>query len=280
MSDLAIVIVSFNTREDLEACLRSLHDSPPATSHEIVVVDNASPDGSAAATRAAWPDVRVIDAGGNVGYARANNLGIRATSSQFILLLNSDTVVPRGAVDALIERLRSRPDVGAVGPRLVDRNGQPELSFGRMVGPFSELLQKGKRLALAGDFPVVAPWIRRSLERPTARDWVSGACLLVRRTDAERVGLLDERFFLYLEDVDFCAALRRAGQRVWFSPDIEVVHLRGRSGATSPGTTRTAYRLSQLAFYDKHRPHWARYLRLYLKAKGELPADTRAPWRT
>jgi hypothetical protein len=279
MSELSIVIVSYNTRNDLDACLRSLHDSPPATSHEIVVVDNASPDGSAAAVRAAWPKVQVIDAGSNVGYARANNLGIRATSSQFILLLNSDTTVPRGAIDALIDRLQSRPDVGAVGPRLVDRNGQPELSFGRMIGPFSELLQKGKRLALAGDFPVVASWIRRSLEKPTARDWVSGACLLVRRTDAERVGLLDEQFFLYLEDVDFCAALRRAGRQVWFSPDIEVVHHRGRSGATSPGATRTAYRLSQLAFYDKHRPSWAPYLRLYLRAKGELPADTSASWR-
>lgn len=278
--DLAIVIVSYNTRADLEACLRSLHDPPPETSHETVVVDNASPDGSAAAVRAGWPDVRVIDAGGNVGYARANNLGIRATSGQFILLLNSDTVVPSGAVDALVDRLRSLPDAGAVGPRLVDRDGRAELSFGRMIGPFSELLQKGKRFALAQDFPMVASWVRRSLERPAARDWVSGACLLVRRTDAERVGLLDERFFLYLEDVDFCAALRRAGRQVWFSPDIEVVHHRGRSGRTSPGNTRMAYRLSQLAFYDKHHPHWALHLRLYLKAKGELPADTRTSWRT
>ena len=277
MTDLAIVIVSYNTLEDLQVCLRSLRDDAPQTRHEIVIVDNASPDGSAAAIRRDWPDVRVLDAGGNVGYARANNLGIRSTSSEFILLLNSDTVVPAGAIDALIARLQSLPSVAALGPRLVDDAGRPELSFGRMVGPFTELVQRGKRMALARGLPIAAPRIRASLTKPALRDWVSGACLLVRRADAERVGLLDERFFLYLEDVDFCAALRKAGRQVRFSPDVEVVHHRGRSGSTVPDHTRNAYRLSQLAFYDKHHPRWAPFLRLYLRAKGELPAQPAAP---
>ena len=276
MKDLAIVIVSYNTRADLDDCLRSLHDAPPDVDHEIVVVDNASPDGSAAAVRSGRPLVRVLDAGGNLGYARANNLGIQATSSEFILLLNSDTIVPAGAVDALIARLRSRPDIGAIAPRLVDDDGEPELSFGRMVGPFAELLQKCRQSALASNLPLVAARVRASLATPSVQDWVSGACLLVRRSDAERVGLLDERFFLYLEDVDFCAALRRAGRQIWFSPDIDVVHRRGRSGSTSPTATRTAYRLSQLAFYEKHHRRWARLLRLYLRAKGELPVEPHA----
>ena len=273
MTDLAIVIVSYNTREDLDDCLRSLHDAPPDVHHEIVVVDNASPDGSAAAVRSGWPRVRVLDAGGNLGYARANNHGIRATSSDFILLLNSDTIVPAGAIDALLGRLRSHPELGAIGPRLVDSDGEAELSFGRMVGPFAELLQKCKRSALANNLPWLASRVRASFETPSVQDWVSGACLLVRRSDAERVGLLDERFFLYLEDVDFCASLRQTGRRIWFSPDIDVVHRRGRSGLTSPTATRTAYRLSQLAFYEKHHRHWAPLLRLYLRAKGELPVD-------
>ena len=194
MTDLAIVIVSYNTREDLDDCLRSLHDAPPDVHHEIVVVDNASPDGSAAAVRSGWPRVRVLDAGGNLGYARANNHGIRATSSDFILLLNSDTIVPAGAIDALLGRLRSHPELGAIGPRLVDSDGEAELSFGRMVGPFAELLQKCKRSALANNLPWLASRVRASFETPSVQDWVSGACLLVRRSDAERVGLLDERF--------------------------------------------------------------------------------------
>ena len=96
-------------------------------------------------------------------------------------------------------------------------------------------------------------------------DWVSGACLLVRRRDAEAVGLLDERFFMYTEDVDFCAAIRARGGRVLFSPRVEIVHARGRSAASAPAATHAAYRRSQLAFYEKHHPGLAPLLRLYVR---------------
>ena len=102
-------------------------------------------------------------------------------------------------------------------------------------------------------------------------DWVSGACLLVRRAAAERAGLLDERYFLYTEDVDFCAAIRAQGRRILFTPAAEVVHLRGRSRATAPAAMNAAYRRSQLAFYEKHHPAWAPVLRAYLRLKGQLP---------
>jgi GT2 family glycosyltransferase len=99
---------------------------------------------------------------------------------------------------------------------------------------------------------------------------VSGACLLVHRTDAEAVGLLDERYFMYEEDVDFCAAIRARGRGVLFVPDVEVIHLRGRSAATAPGPTRAAYRRSQIAFYEKHHPAWAPLLRLYVRVRGQV----------
>src|SRR5256714_11830432 len=98
-------------------------------------------------------------------------------------------------------------------------------------------------------------------------DWVSGACLLVRRADAEAVGGLDERFFMYTEDVDFCAAIRARGRRILFTPAVEIVHLRGRSAATASEATSRAYRRSQIAFYEKHHPGWAPLLKLYLKIK-------------
>ena len=104
-------------------------------------------------------------------------------------------------------------------------------------------------------------------------DWVSGACLLVARTDAQAVGLLDERFFLYTEDVDFCASIRSRGKNVLFAPASEVTHLRGRSRATAPAAMNAAYRRSQLAFYEKHHPGWAPLLKAYLAVKRELPAD-------
>jgi N-acetylglucosaminyl-diphospho-decaprenol L-rhamnosyltransferase len=257
VTQLAIIIVSYNTREDLSRCLDSLHASPPATTYEIVVVDNGSTDGSADTVRT-FPNVRLIESGGNVGFARANNIGIRATSSANLLLLNSDTIVRAGAIDRLLAELDLNPEVAVVGPRIVDSQGRAELSFGRMMSPFNEFRQK--RL---GRGPVDELTRRRGYP-----DWVSAACLLVRRADAEAVGLFDERYFMYTEDVDFCAAIRARGRKVLFSPDIEIVHLRGRSAATVPDQTNAAYRRSQIAFYEKHHPFWAPLLRLYLWLRG------------
>ena len=268
--DLSIVIVSFNARADLLRCLQSLHDTPVSRRHEIIVVDNASTDGSAEVARR-WPDVRVIETGENLGFARGNNIGIQASAGTNVLLLNSDTVISAQAIDRLIEALDRHPDVAVVGPRLVDANGRTELSFGRMVGPLNELRQKILMRGHARQRPVITRLVERATRREQFPDWVSGACLLVRRRDAEAVGLLDTRYFMYLEDVDFCAAIRARGRRVLFTPDAEVVHARGRSAQSAPAGTSRAYRRSQLAFYEKHHPAWAPLLRLYLRLRG---ADT------
>ena len=260
MIDVSIVIVSYNARADLARCLESLHASPPSARHEILVVDNQSSDGSVEAA-AQWPDVRVIQTGANLGFARATNVGIRASSGENLLLLNSDTVVPVGAIDGLLAELQRDPEVAVVGPRLVDAAGRPELSYGRMIGPFNELRQK-----IRVRRPAV---VDRLTRRRHAPDWVSGACLLVRRTDAETVGLLDERFFMYTEDVDFCAAIRARGRKIAFTPEVEVIHLRGRSAAAAPAATSAAYRRSQIAFYEKHRPGWAPFLKLYLRLRRQ-----------
>jgi GT2 family glycosyltransferase len=258
MSDLAIVIVSFNARTDLKACLASLAASPPSVSHEIVVVDNASSDGSVDAASATGARVIALDR--NVGFAAANNAGIRSTDSQLILLLNSDTIVPPGAIDALVGRLRAVPDAAIAGPRLIDGSGVAELSFGAMISPLNEYRQKHRS----------REWIDRETAREQFVDWVSGACLLVYRADAERAGLLDERFFLYTEDVDFCWSVRKPGRKVLFTPAATIRHLRGRSRASQPDASRTAYRRSHVAFYEKHHALWAPLLKMYLRAKGEL----------
>ena len=273
MTELAIVIVNHNTRAELEGCLRSLHAHPPLRSYDTILVDNASSDGSVEAVRAAWPDVRVIEAGGNLGFARANNLAIRASASELILLLNSDTLVTAGAVDVMVEALRAHDDVAIVGPRLVDEHGVIELSFGCMIGPFTELGQKLLGLGHSHGRGLLSSYLERRARRGHCPDWVSGACLLVRRGDAEAVGLLDERFFMYGEDVDFCAAVRRLGRRVLFTPAAQIVHLRGRSTRAARGATEAAYRRSQLAFYAKHRRHWVGPLRLYLRLRGKLPSN-------
>jgi N-acetylglucosaminyl-diphospho-decaprenol L-rhamnosyltransferase len=273
---VAVVIVSFNVRDDLTRCLESLHAHPPSATHEIVVVDNASSDGSAAAVKDRWPDVLVLEFKRNLGFAAGTNEGIRATrpgGAPLILLLNPDTVVPAGALDHLIDRLLAHPGVAAAGPRLVDASGTAELSWGPMVGPFAELRQKVMTRLQQSGSSIATSVVARRTGRERFVDWVSGACLLVWRADAEEVGLLDERYFMYLEDVDFCAALRARGRRILFTPASEIVHLKGRARASAAAATEEAYRRAQVAFYEKHRPGWAGLLRRYLLIRGKLEAD-------
>jgi GT2 family glycosyltransferase len=268
---LTIVVVTYNSRRDLDGCLGSLTRHPPAVPHEIVVVDNASSDGTADAVREHWPGVRLIDAGGNVGFARANNAAVRATTSDLVLFLNPDTIAPAGAIDALVTDLAAHPDAAIAGPRIVDGEGHAELSWGAMLSPWVELRQKWIGRASDRGWPPVVRWLDRRSRRAAWPDWVTGACLLIRRADLDAAGLFDERFFLYNEDVDLCASVRALGRRVRFTPAAQVTHLRGRS-ATS--TTSAAYRRSHLVFYEKHLPRWAPLLRTYLKLKGPLPDTT------
>jgi len=268
---VSVVIVSYNARDDLARCLESIVSAPPARLRELVVVDNASSDGAPELVASRFPSVRLVRAGGNLGFARANNLGLRETTGEHLLLLNPDTVVPPGAIDRLSKRLEELPQAAAIGPRLVDPSGRLELSWGPMPGPIAEGLQKLRGVLHARK----VGWVSRRLDVVSRRerevDWVSGACLLVRRTEAEAVGLLDERYFLYWEDIDFCATLRARGRAVVYSPVADVVHARGRSGAGSSEAVGIQYRRGQLAFYAKHRPAWVRPLRLFLRVTGQLP---------
>jgi GT2 family glycosyltransferase len=170
----------------------------------------------------------------------------------------------------LVERLRAHPDAAVAGPRLVSGEGRLELSFGPMISPFAELRQKALGRLYENGVGVVERYVARRAAVERYVDWVSGACLLVHRADAEAVGLLDERFFLYTEDVDFCHAVRALGRKVLFTPAAEITHLRGRSRASQPEASRKAYRASHIAFYQKHYPWYVPLLRLYLRLKGEL----------
>ena len=270
MPRLSIIIVSYNSQAELDGCLTSLTGvQSPATDHEIVVVDNASTDGTPGYLRERWPGVRLIEAGGNRGFAAANNIGIRHSFGELVLLLNPDAIASRTAIDRLVAVLDSHPEVAIVGPRLVDGAGRAELSFGRMISPLNELRQK---LLVTGNDrrrPGIAAYVERITRRARLVDWVSGACLLIRRADLDAAGLLDERFFLYTEDVDLCATVRGRGRLVRFEPTAQVIHLRGRSRATAGSNADAAYRRSHIAFYEKHHPRWTPLLRMYLKLRGK-----------
>ena len=262
MPRLSIIIVTFNSRAEIDACLRSL-TAGMQIDREIIVVDNASPDGTATHVRERWPGVRLIELGANLGFARASNTGIRQTFGDLVLLLNPDTSVPGGAIDGLVRALERDPRAAIAGPRIVDAEGRAELSFGRMISPFTDLWQKTLMVGSKRQWPVVRTIVARMTRRAKYVDWVTGACLLTYRADLDAVGLFDERYFLYTEDVDLCASMRARGRRVLFVPDVEVLHLRGASAA--PQARETAYRDSYLAFYEKHHPGWVPLLRMYQK---------------
>ena len=264
---LDIVIVNYNTAALLTGCLTALRKTPPAIPHRICVVDNASSDVSVASVTEKFPDVEVVALTENVGFAAANNIGIRRTSSPLILLLNSDTVVPEGAIDRLVERLEATA-AAAAGPRLVDATASPEVSFGPMLSPLAEAMQRIRVKLAASE----AGWARRYIKGLVSQerrvDWVSGACLLVRRAAAEEAGLLDERYFMYEEDVDFCASLRARGGHILFTPSAEVVHLRGGSFAATGLAVSPLYDRSHVHFYEKHAPRWAPLLKAWLALRG------------
>jgi N-acetylglucosaminyl-diphospho-decaprenol L-rhamnosyltransferase len=267
---LAIIIVTYNSREEIDPCLESLvgHTAPFPTT--ITVVDNQSPDGTAAHVRERWsPAVQVIESGGNLGFARANNVGIRATDSEYVLLMNPDTVAPPGAIQTLVRGLASRPEAAIAGARLLGPTGFPELSWGPAIGPWNELKQK----VFSGLYHRKVRAIVRKVDKLSrqAREvaWVSGACMVIRRADLVAVGLLDERFFMYTEDVDLCLQMRQRGRTILYIAGAEVLHYRGRSAGRNP-QTQQLYRQSQIAYYEKHLPFWAPLLRAYLKAFGKV----------
>jgi hypothetical protein len=257
--ELSVVLVNYNDRAHLPACLSSLEKAVSGLSAEVILVDNHSEDGSPELVRSAFPWVRLIENDQNVGYPRANNIGFSQCHGDYVFFLNTDTVVPAAAPAALLAEIKARPEVGAVGPALVHENGRIQVSFGTRVGFFSEICQK----------LILNPFFRIALRRSRkARGvgWLSGACLLARRASIEAAGLFDEGFFLYFEDIDLCRRITAEGFKLLFFPEVRVSHVGGAATSALRWQSRLEYRRSQLRFYEKHSSRLSlRLLKLYLK---------------
>jgi N-acetylglucosaminyl-diphospho-decaprenol L-rhamnosyltransferase len=243
----AAVVVSYNYGDLLERCVRSILTDDSAGAVDIVVVDNASTDGSAAALHAAVPEARAVAAPGNVGYARGANLGIATTRAPVVAVLNGDLEVVPGVAAAMLAALDADPRLGAVGPRVLNLDGSVYPSARSDPGWFVALAHAALGLVWPTN-----PWTRRyrqlDIDPTQARtvDWISGAALWLRREALDDVGGWDERYFMYMEDVDLCLRLRRAGWRIGFEPAGAVVHVQGGS------TSKTPYRM----IIEHHRSVW------------------------
>jgi GT2 family glycosyltransferase len=235
--DVSIVIVSFNTIDVTRECLAHVRKHAAAVRHEVLVVDNASDDGSADMVAAEFPEAHLIRSDENRGFAGGNNPAMKIARGRYILLLNSDAFLAGGALEKTIRYLDDHPNIGVLGCKLTDPDGTMQASARMLPGPVNKILHI---TGLAARFPgskffgrVDYTWWDHS--EPRTVGWVVGAFFLIRRETMANIGVLDERYFLYFEEIDYCLTARRAGWEVVFYPHAEIVHIGGQSTVRVPG---------------------------------------------
>jgi N-acetylglucosaminyl-diphospho-decaprenol L-rhamnosyltransferase len=253
--DLSVIIVSYNTRELLRGCLDSVFASlGPGLEYEVIVVDNASADGSTAMIRDDFPQVRLLSNSQNRGFAASNNQAIRESSGRYVILLNPDTVVRQRALERMIRVLDEGSGTGVVGPKLLFPDGSLQHSgftFPTLAMVFLDFFPLHNRLlntSLNGRYP------RRLYDRGEAFpvDHPLGAALMARREVIDEVGLLDERFFMYCEEIDWCMRIKKAGWQIVCCPQAEVVHYVGRSTGQFRDDMYVELHKSRYRLYEKH----------------------------
>jgi GT2 family glycosyltransferase len=250
--DLSVSIVNHNNRELLDGCLASVYEGTSGLAFEVIVIDNASDDGSAAMAREKYPRAILIENKERLGFAANQNQGIRRASGEFVVLLNNDTIVRAGAFEKLVGFMRANPRSGLAGPRLLNPDGFVQESCYR-TPTLGVLFYDATFISfLFPNNPVFGGYKRWAHDAVREVPSISGACIAARRAAVDEVGLLDERFFMYFEDHDWCLRFRRAGWKIQFVPDAQVVHYGGGSeGHFGHDRFDTFYRGMNL-FYAKH----------------------------
>jgi GT2 family glycosyltransferase len=251
MLDLSVVIVSWNTCDLLKDCLHSLFAGGGLDGivADVWVVDNASTDGSVAMVRATFPQVKVIETGNNLGFAGANNRALAEATGRHLLLLNSDTIVSVGAFVRLVTILDKHPEVAVLGPMLRNADGTLQASWARFPNVKSELSGQPDRSQSPYAIEKFEEAPQGAFLAPFVCDYVSGACFLVRGDWARQYGYLDEGFFMYFEETEWCFRLKKHGGKTLFVPEVSIIHLGGQSSKIVPLATRTRFYRSSVRFY-------------------------------
>ena len=259
MESVSVIIVSYNTRDILLGCLRSVYASKCVDGLGVFVIDNSSTDTSVEAVHAAFPQCRVIANDENLGFSKANNLGLECAQGRYVLLLNPDTVVEPDVLQKMTEYMDKHPDVGMVSCKLVTGDGSLDLACRRSFPSLWDGFCRASGLSAL--FPRSRLFSRYNLtyldeDETYEVDAVNGAFAFVRREAVEQVGPLDEDYFMYIEDLDWCYRFRKAGWKIAYHPAATTVHLKGQSGnPRSPIMIRELFKSTEI-FYRKHYfPH-------------------------
>jgi len=251
MAEISVIILNWNTRDLLAQCLDSIEQHKAALQLEIIVVDNASTDGSQAMLHEKYPQVQLIANSQNVGFAKGNNQAMQVARGNYFLLWNSDAFATPGALQALLCLAEKEPKAGIIGAQLRNVDNSFQASFTPFPNQWQEfLILTGLGRTLLGHaYPSLGPEEEKG---PQIVDYVEGACLLVRREAYQEVGGLDEGYFMYAEEVDWCYTMVKHGWQIWYQPEAKVIHLGGAS-STGRRTHREAdlYR-SRIRFFRKH----------------------------
>ncbi len=249
---LSIIIVNYETPDYTLDCIRSIYKNPPSYPYEIILVDNGSRDGSLELIRKEAPEVVAIETGSNLGFSKANNLGINNARGEFILLLNSDTKILDNSIDRMVDSLQEQPEVGAVGARQLDGKGKLQLSWGAFPTFVSEIYRKLLHYRLSINDLKIRDYLEEKFSGTSEVDWVSGSCLMTRKQTLHEAGLLDQNFFMYFEDIDLCRRIQDAGWRILYNSDITIVHYGGVSAKKNLLQVLVEYRHSQVYFTRKY----------------------------
>lgn len=249
--DVSIIIVNWNTRGLLAHCLQSLEDTIRDISFEVWVVDNGSSDDSVAMVREQFPQTHIIANSENVGFVRANNQALARCQGRYVLLLNSDTQALPGSLNKATRFMDEHPRAGIMGVRLLNPDGTFQASYTPFPTLWREFLMLnglGRRL-VRPKYPSHGPEVEKGAQKV---DYVEGACLLVRREAIDQVGKLDERIFMYAEDVDWCYRFVQAGWEVWYLPQVTIIHHGGQSSKKRRGRMEAELYRSRIYFFRKH----------------------------
>jgi GT2 family glycosyltransferase len=249
--DISFIIVNWNTSALLLDCLHSILNTVSGFTYEIVVVDNGSRDGSVQAVKQQFSaPVTLIENPDNRGFARANNQALGIARGRFIILLNTDTIVQAGAIASLVRLLEDIPAAAVAGPRMIDQDGSLQNSFDNFPSLATELFNKSLLRFL---FPGKFAGKNSSASTPFEVESIIGACMAIRRDAIQKVGMLDEDYFFFLEETDWCFRLRAAGWKIYHHPGAAIVHLQGQSKKRRPALARIEYYRSLYLFFWKNR---------------------------
>jgi GT2 family glycosyltransferase len=273
MSDVSVIIVSWNAKGFLLECLDSLEaQKKDGLSLETIVVDNASSDGTPEEVAKQFPDVRLIQSGANLGFAKANNIGIRQATGKYLCLINSDVVVHPGCLRKIFDYMEANPTVGILGPRTVGSKGKTQRSCMRFPSLWNQFC---RALALDTLFPksrLFGGFLMRDFAHDRTRDVdiLNGCFWMARQEAVDQVGLLDERFFMYGEDMDWCRRFRQAGWRAVFYAGASAIHYGGGSSANAPARFHVEQRRANLQYWWKHHGRLAAYTYSWIVGIEEL----------